>query len=144
MAPAWRPRTIPSARGHGDAATEPRVVVAPDASQNDAAPAIAAPFVAMAETVFTFSCPCCQKRIEVDTRSGRARAVRAEEAKGGQSLDDLLRAQKSEQQRLGDLFSHAKETEAQRSERLARELERAKQAARLDPKEKPRNPFDLE
>ncbi|MBX3461735.1 MAG: hypothetical protein KF830_01075 [Planctomycetes bacterium] len=98
----------------------------------------------MAETVFTFPCPCCNKLIEVDTRSGRARAARPEEAKGGRNLDDLLAAQRRDAQRLGDLFASAKDLEAQRAERLEQQLRRAKEEAKKDPNDKPRNPFDLD
>ena len=36
----------------------------------------------MAKSVFTFPCPCCDKMVEVDTRSGKARAVRADDPEG--------------------------------------------------------------
>ena len=98
----------------------------------------------MAETVFTFDCPCCNKRIEIDTRSGKARAVRPSEAKGGQDLDQLLRSQRKHQQKLDDMFRHAKDSEAQRSDALQKQLERAKDEARKDKDERPRNPFDLD
>ncbi|MBL9078922.1 MAG: hypothetical protein JNL08_15555 [Planctomycetes bacterium] len=98
----------------------------------------------MAETVFTFPCPCCNKLIEVDTRSGKARAARPEEAKGGRNLDDLLSAQRRDADRLGDLFSQAKDLEARRNEQLEQKLRRAKEEAQKDPDERPRNPFDLE
>lgn len=98
----------------------------------------------MADSVFTFSCPCCNKLIEVDTRSGKARAARPEEAKGGRDLDNLLRAQKKDQQRLADLFSSAKDSEAKKSEQLASQLEKAKQEAKKDKDTRPRNIFDLD
>lgn len=98
----------------------------------------------MAETVFTFPCPCCNKLIEVDTRSGRARAARPEEAKGVRNLDDLLAAQRRDAKRLGDLFTSAKDLEAQQAERLEQQLRRAKEEAKKDPNDKPRNPFDLD
>lgn len=98
----------------------------------------------MAESLFTFSCPCCGKQIEVDTRSGKARAVRPQEAKGGQSLDDLLTAQKKDQQRLADLFASAKDQHAKQKDALDAKLQRAKEEAKKDKDERPRNPFDLE
>ncbi|MCU0863179.1 MAG: hypothetical protein MUC36_05260 [Planctomycetes bacterium] len=98
----------------------------------------------MAETVFTFDCPCCNKRIEIDTRSGKARAVRPTEAKGGQDLDQLLRSQKQHQKKLDDMFRQAKDSESLRSESLQKQLERAKDEARRDKDERPRNPFDLD
>lgn len=100
----------------------------------------------MAETIFTFSCPCCSKRIEVDTRSGKARAVRPEEAKGGTDLDQMLKAHGREQERLGDLFRSASADQQKEKDRLARQLERAKEEARKDKDKdvRPRNPFDLD
>ncbi|MBL8727830.1 MAG: hypothetical protein JNM25_05330 [Planctomycetes bacterium] len=98
----------------------------------------------MAETVFTFPCPCCNKLIEIDTRSGRARAARPEEAKGGRNLDDLLADQRRDSARLGDLFSSAKELEAQKADRLAEQLRRAKAEAKKDKNERPPNIFDLD
>lgn len=98
----------------------------------------------MKETVFTFPCPCCNRMIEVDTRSGRARAARPEEHKGGRDLEQLLQQQKKEAQRLDDLFSGAKETEAQKADRLEAQLKRAKEEAKKDKDDKPRNIFDLD
>ncbi len=98
----------------------------------------------MADSAFTFHCPCCNKLIEVDTRSGKARAVRPEEAKGGRDLDTLLQAQKRDSERLGDLFSSAKESEKKRSERLDEQLRQAKEEAKKDKDDKPRNIFDLD
>ena len=99
---------------------------------------------AMAETVFTFSCPCCNKLIEVDTRSGKARAARPEEAKGGQDLDSLLKSQKKDQQRLADMFSSAKDSEAKKTEQLDAQLKKAKDEAKKDKDTRPRNIFDLD
>jgi hypothetical protein len=98
----------------------------------------------MADTVFTFSCPCCNKRIEVDTRSGKARAVRPEEAKGGRDLDSLLKAQKQDSRRLDDLFSSAKDSVAKQGEQLDSQLQRAKEEAKKDKDTRPRNIFDLD
>lgn len=98
----------------------------------------------MAETVFTFSCPCCNKRIEIDTRSGKARAARPQEAKGGRDLDALLADQRRDADRLGDLFASAKDLEKNRDDLLEQQLRRAKEEARKHPEERPRNPFDLD
>ena len=98
----------------------------------------------MAKHVFTFPCPCCDKMVEVDTRSGKARAVRAEERKGGQDLNDLFAAQKNESARLDDLFSTAKDSQNRQGDELDEKLRRAKEEAKKSPDEKPRNPFDLD
>ena len=98
----------------------------------------------MAKHLFRIPCPCCDKMIEVDTRAGKARAVRAEEAEGGRDLDDLLAAQKKDSERLDDLFSSAKDTEKNLDDVLDRQLKRAKKEAKKDKDEKPRNIFDLD
>ena len=98
----------------------------------------------MANNLFVFPCPCCNKQIEVDTRSGKARAVRPQEGKSGTDLLDLGAQQARDQKRLADLFSSAKESEQKRVDRLEEELRRAKDAAKQDKDERPRNPFDLE
>lgn len=98
----------------------------------------------MAESIFKFHCPCCGKSIEVDTRSGKARAANAEEAKGGRDLDTLFRTHKGEQQRLDDLFRTAKNDQTQEKEILDKKLARAKEDAKKDKDTRPRNPFDLE
>ena len=98
----------------------------------------------MTKNLFTFPCPCCNKMIEVDTRSGKARAVRADEQKGGQNLADLLNAHKSDSDRLGNLFLSAKNTEKNREGLLDEQLQRAKKEAKKDKDTKPRNIFDLD
>lgn len=98
----------------------------------------------MVKSVFTFPCPCCDKMVEVDTRSGKARPVQANERRGGQDLDDLFAAQKQESRRLDDLFSTAKDTEERQEDELEQKLRRAKDEAKKAPDEKPRNPFDLD
>lgn len=98
----------------------------------------------MAQTVFQFSCPCCNKAIEVDVRSGKARAVRPAEAKGGRDLDSLLGEQKQQDQRLNDLWGSAKDQVRRQKDRLERELERAKDDAKKNPEDRPRNPFELD
>lgn len=98
----------------------------------------------MPKHLFTFPCPCCDKMIEVDTRSGKARAVRASEQGGGKSLDALFDAQKRDSERLDDLFTDAKDSESRRNETLEQQLERARREARRDPDQKPPSIFDLD
>ncbi len=107
----------------------------------DAAPAVSE---AMPNHLFTFPCPCCNKMIEVDTRSGKARAVRAEESKQAGALDDLLASQKQDQRRLDDIFRTAKGSVARSADELDAKLQRAKEEAKKDKDEKPRTPFDLD
>ncbi|MCA8951116.1 MAG: hypothetical protein KDE27_16540 [Planctomycetes bacterium] len=98
----------------------------------------------MKKTVFTFACPCCGKSVEVDTRSGKARAVRPEENKGQGDLDTLLAAHKRESDRLDDLFSSARDRHEHEGDHLERELRRAKKEAEKDSDERPPNIFDLD
>jgi len=98
----------------------------------------------MTDHLFEFSCPCCDKRIEVDTRTGKARAVRPQERQGGQDLEQLLRKEAKDRTRLDDLFKEASSDEAKRRDELERRLQRAKEEAKRDPKERPRSPFDLD
>ncbi|MCB9879758.1 MAG: hypothetical protein H6835_19355 [Planctomycetes bacterium] len=98
----------------------------------------------MSKHLFRIPCPCCNKMIEVDTRSGKARAMRADEKDGGTGLDDLLQAQKKDQERLSDLFSSAQDSERNREDALERQLRRAKDEAKKDKDDRPRNIFDLD
>lgn len=94
----------------------------------------------MPKEVFEFNCPCCGKRVEVNTRNGKARAVDFEEAKDGKSLDDLLSDHKHEGKRLGSEFETARGDLANQEERLEDMFADAKEAAKKD-KGKPRHPF---
>ncbi len=99
----------------------------------------------MVQDEFTFPCPCCGKLVAVNVRSGKARAVRAEEARGGADLDQLLRQQKQESQRLHGMFDEAKDLQKKQGERLDDMLKRAKEEAKKDrPDDRPRSPFDLD
>ena len=98
----------------------------------------------MPNHLFTFPCPCCNKMIEVDTRSGKSRAVRAEESRKAGALDDLLQAQKADQQRLDDVFRSAKGSVARAADDLDAKLLRAKEEAKKDKDTRPRTPFDLD
>jgi hypothetical protein len=98
----------------------------------------------MLKDIYQFPCPCCGKVIEIDTRSGRARAVDPKELKGGTDLDKLLQSHKKEGERLGSLFDSAKQQQQKQADRLAEELKRAKEAAKDDKDDRPRSPFDLD
>ncbi len=98
----------------------------------------------MPKDLHQFACPCCGKQIEIDTRSGQARAVKPAEAKGGQDLDQMFKAQKRDSERLGKVFDDAKGREGQQQDALADLLKQAKQDAKKNPDEKLRRPWDLE
>lgn len=99
----------------------------------------------MKKSLFTFSCPCCGKNVEVDTRSGKARAVRPEEAKGKGDLNQLLDAQTRESDRLDNLFSSARDRQAGDLDHLDKQLRQAKEETKKDNKdERPPNIFDLD
>jgi hypothetical protein len=98
----------------------------------------------MPKDLYQFPCPCCGKRIEVDTRAGKARAVEATEAKGGQDLDTMLTRHKRDAERLGSVFESAKDDQKRQHEHLDDLLKQAKDDAKKRPDEKLRRPFDLD
>lgn len=97
----------------------------------------------MAKDIFQFACPCCGKSIEVNTRSGKARAVKPQEAKG-KDLDSLINQHKGESDRLRSKFDEAKNDQASLPSRFDELLSDAARRAKEDGDSKPRNPFDLE
>ncbi len=98
----------------------------------------------MPKHIFEFPCPCCGKRIEVNVRNGKARAVSFEESEKGKSLDGLFEDQKREGERLGSLFDDAREDQGRSKERLEDMFKDAAAEAKKDKGERPLNPFDLE
>lgn len=98
----------------------------------------------MAKDSFEFSCPCCGKRIEVNVRSGRARAVRFEESEKGKDLDGLLADQGGEKARLREQFGDAIDQQKRRRETLDDLFESAREEAEKDKDTKPFRPFDLD
>lgn len=98
----------------------------------------------MADNVFRFPCPCCGKQIEVDVRSGRARAANPKEKDGGRDLDDLLRAQQREKQRLQGVFDQARGEHEKQQERLDDLLQKAKEDAKKNEDEPLHRPWDLD
>jgi hypothetical protein len=99
----------------------------------------------MPKDSFEFDCPCCGKRVEVDVRSGRARAVKPQERRGGGDLDTLLDKHRNEAERLDQMFRDAserhREAPAQRERRLRDAID---EVGREPEPERPPNPFDLE
>lgn len=93
----------------------------------------------MPKHVLQIRCPCCQKPIEIDTRTGKARRMATQET----GLDELIDKHKGESERLGDLFESARDQHSRESERLDDLLRKAKEDAK-DDDSKPRSPFDLE
>ncbi len=98
----------------------------------------------MPKHIFEFPCPCCGKRIEVNVRSGKARAVSFEESKKGKNLDGLLKDQKREGERLGSLFDDARDDQGHSKEHLDEMFKQAAVEAKKDKGKKPLNPFDRE
>ena len=80
----------------------------------------------MPKDLYQFPCPCCSKQIEIDIRSGRTRAVKPSEQKGGQDLDGLLQKHQRESERLGQLFDQAKQGQGNQKKALEDLLDRAK------------------
>lgn len=99
----------------------------------------------MLKDLFQFKCPCCGKLVEVDTRSGAARAVKVEDLGAGKNLDSLLEESKRDAERLDSFFHRAKDQQKRQGEHLDKLFGDAIEDAKRDPdKKKPKNPFDLE
>ena len=98
----------------------------------------------MPKDLFVFPCPCCGKQIELDTRTGKARAAKPQDKHGQNALDDLFASQKKETQRLDDLFDQAKDGQGKQKERLDDLLKRAKDDAKKTEDEKLQRPWDLD
>ena len=94
----------------------------------------------MPREVFEFSCPCCGKRVELNARNGKVRAVSIEESRGGKSFEDMVSDQKNEGDRLGSMFDEASEDHASREQTFDGLFSDAKDAVKKD-KSKPRHPF---
>ncbi len=97
----------------------------------------------MARHLLRFRCPCCDKAVELDTRSGKARALKADDSKPAADMDKLLDQQKREGERLTDVFQEAAEDQTHHKSKLDDAFSQAFDEAK-DDKEKPPNPFDLE
>jgi len=102
------------------------------------------PRTSMSKDLLTFPCPCCGKQIELDVRTGKARAVVPGEAKNAADIDQLLKAQQKEQRRLADVFDSAKQDQKKQSKTLEDLLDKAKDEAKKTPDKKVRRPWDLE
>ena len=93
----------------------------------------------MADPLLKLRCPCCKKPIEVDTRTGRARALSTAE----RGLDDLIDAHKVESERLGDLFDSAREQHGREGDRLDDLFRKARDETKGD-EGKPPRPIDFD
>lgn len=100
----------------------------------------------MRKDLFEFACPCCRKRIELDVRTGEARAVKPSDALGGKDLDALIGEHKHESERLDHVFGDAARKHKRQQERLADLFEKAKEEVDEagEAGKKPTNPFDLD
>lgn len=95
----------------------------------------------MPREIFEFSCPCCGKRVELNTRTGKVRAVHFEESKHGKSLDDLVADQQREGERLQSEFDAARRDHEQTKDHFDRLYDEAERAAAEDKDKKPPHPF---
>ncbi|MCA8943894.1 MAG: hypothetical protein KDB80_15125 [Planctomycetes bacterium] len=97
----------------------------------------------MPKNVFRFSCPCCGKEVEVDTRSGKARAVDPNEKKG-KDFETLVTEQHQASERFDSMFDSARRDQERQKNQLERLFEDAAEKAKHDEDKRPSNPFDLE
>ncbi len=98
----------------------------------------------MARHLFRFRCPCCDKRVELDTRSGKARAVKVDESKAARDIDKLVSEQKHEGERLTSIFDQAASDQNKQRKQLDQMFGEALEEATEDEDEKPPNPFGRE
>ena len=99
----------------------------------------------MLKDLFEFNCPCCGKRVELNTRTGAVRAVQFEESRKGKDFEGLVADQGKESERLGDAFQTAQDLQRRNKQRLEDLLRGAKDEVKKEKdKGKPRNPFDME
>ena len=97
----------------------------------------------MVRHLFRFHCPCCNEFVELDTRSGKARAMKADTKKVAAEMDTLLDKQKHEGERLTDVFQQAAKDQTKHKQKLDDAFSQAFEDAK-DDKEKPHNPFDMD
>ena len=97
----------------------------------------------MARHLFRFRCPCCDKYVELDTRSGKAHPLKADDGKPVADVDKLVDQQKHEGERLTNVFQQAAEDQAKHKHQLDDAFTQAFEDSK-DDKEKPPNPFDLD
>ena len=95
----------------------------------------------MVNDVRRFRCPCCHKPLEIETRSGRVRAITVAP---GEDVDALLEKHKQESERLGDAFERAAKDVATQKDKFDDLFNSALDDAKQNPDEKPRNPFELD
>jgi hypothetical protein len=98
----------------------------------------------MSERFYQFDCPCCSKRIEFDPRTGKARAVKVQDAKASKDFDAFLADQQTESKRLDSVFGQAVDQQKKEKNTLDKLFETAKEDAKKNPDEKPIRPWDLE
>ena len=98
----------------------------------------------MSEHLLQFECPCCGKRIEVDTRTRKARAVKVAESKSNKDFDAFLADQSIERKRLDGAFGQALDSQRKEKDALDAMFNTAKKKAKEDGDDKPIRPFDLD
>ena len=96
----------------------------------------------MAEN-FKIECPCCGANLVVDREHGDV--LSHEKPRGdAKSFDDAWQDLQAGAKRRQDAFDKAFDQTKRLDEVLDKKFEEAKEKAKKDKKQKPRNPFDLE
>lgn len=97
----------------------------------------------MPNHVFHFACPCCGKDVELDIRSGKARAVNPNEKKG-KDFETLVDEQQHASERFDAMLGEAKRDQDKQAQQLDSIFKQAAEKAKRDKDKRPNNPFDLE
>ena len=98
----------------------------------------------MADNAIQIQCPCCHKRLEVDTGTGRVKAVKVERKTDTRELDQLMDAQRGQDEKLSDAFAQAQDAESKRDGQFDDLFQDAVEDAKKHADEKPKRPFDLD
>ena len=98
----------------------------------------------MVDKIIQFKCPCCHKKLQLDTETKRAQAVKFEAKTDGAELDRLIDDQTKQSQQRGDFFDQAQSAERKRDNEFDDLFSNAIDDAKKHKDDKPNRPFDLD
>lgn len=98
----------------------------------------------MVDKIIQFKCPCCHKKLQLDTETKRAQAVKFEAKTDGVEIDRLMDKQNQRNRQLGDMFDQAQSAERKRDNEFDDIFSNAVEDAKKHKDDKPNRPFDLD
>jgi wobble nucleotide-excising tRNase len=90
------------------------------------------------------TCPCCGTHLTVDAATSEILAEQRPKLDPAKTFDAAMEEVRTSGQRRSDAFSKAFDRTQHLPSLLEKKFEEAKKKAARDPKDKPRNPFDVE